>query len=220
MRFDVFNAPLHLRYIHARGQKSLTVPFTNETRPTNTSVPTLLYATTPSLKDSSSGNRTPDIRMLDIRCKSRYQANFRVYRKNLDIKLNSELYQLSGYWVLYSAQRMNFRVANFNFQFIFSMFKNSLHFLPSYMIYHDDIIPHTNDDDFEKHQFLKKVGRCLTKTTNELTVSGRKITNNRVNRYRGLMKGDSWSAWSLLKIAIFERYVLYWPQNRHLIPSF
>ena len=40
---------------------------------------------------------------------------------------------------------------------------------------------------------------------------------NRVNRYRGLTKGDSWS---LVKIAIFERYALYRPKNRHLAPSF
>ena len=43
------------------------------------------------------------------------------------------------------------------------------------------------------------------------------ICSNRVNRYRGLTKGDSRS---LLKIAIFVCYVLYSPQNRHLTPSF
>ena len=41
--------------------------------------------------------------------------------------------------------------------------------------------------------------------------------NNRVNRYRGLTKENSWG---LLKIAIFERYVLHRPQNRHLTQSY
>ena len=54
------------------------------------------------------------------------------------------------------------------------------------------------------------------KTTFIIALGLVEVRNNGVNRYRGLTKVNSGS---LLKIAIFERYVLYSPQNRHLTQS-